>query len=139
MRYSLAQTSGPKYIKTTAVVISELFKIVGTVFACILSPLLAANATRRFTASTGLLAFELRHSSVSVVAYLHDEMVVKWRQAMLLGVPVSLAVDFDDSVCPMRAYTFVLHLVRVPGWTLHGAKQPFIYRTAKLRWRNIPG
>eukprot|EP00038_Savillea_parva_P031657 m.89240 g.89240 ORF g.89240 m.89240 type:complete len:386 (+) comp9791_c0_seq1:319-1476(+) len=69
MRYSLAQSSGPKYIKTTAVVMSELFKII---------------------ASTGLLAFELRNSNASLVSYLYDEMVVKWRQAVLLGVPAGL-------------------------------------------------
>mmetsp|Transcript_31825 Transcript_31825/g.83392 ORF Transcript_31825/g.83392 Transcript_31825/m.83392 type:complete len:353 (+) Transcript_31825:276-1334(+) len=69
MRYSLAQSSGPRYIKTTAVVMSELLKIV---------------------ASIGLLAFERRNGTGSTLAHLYNEMVVQWRQALLLGIPAGL-------------------------------------------------
>eukprot|EP00040_Diaphanoeca_grandis_P013915 m.70306 g.70306 ORF g.70306 m.70306 type:complete len:359 (-) comp24208_c2_seq1:51-1127(-) len=71
MRYSLKPKSGDEvqYIKTTAVVMSELFKIVASVI---------------------LLGNERRLGVFELFAYLNQEIVVNWRKSLLLGVPAGL-------------------------------------------------
>lgn len=68
MRFSLVG-DGPGYIKTTAVVMSEVFKVVASVI---------------------LLGIERKESVDKLFAYLKLEMVDKWRDAILLGVPAGL-------------------------------------------------
>lgn len=70
LRYSLKPLPDETpYIKTTAVVMSELFKLL---------------------ASIGLLARERSQGVADLFAYLKLEIVDNWRQSMLLGVPAGL-------------------------------------------------
>eukprot|EP00039_Didymoeca_costata_P019991 m.339652 g.339652 ORF g.339652 m.339652 type:complete len:349 (-) comp18899_c0_seq1:23-1069(-) len=68
MRYSLTK-SGAHYVKTSAVVMSEVFKVV---------------------ASVGLLWYERKGTFAKLIGYLRHEMIDKWRDAVLLSVPACL-------------------------------------------------
>jgi len=69
IRYSLTANTGTPYIKTTSVVMSEVFKVV---------------------ASVALLGVERKESIPKLFGYLKHEMVDRWRDAILLGVPAGL-------------------------------------------------
>jgi len=70
MRYSLKPNSNEKpYIKTTAVVMAELFKLVASIF---------------------LLGYERQSTVFDLLIYLKLEVIDNWRQSVLLGVPAGL-------------------------------------------------
>jgi UDP-sugar transporter A1/2/3 len=70
MRYSLKPNPNEKpYIKTTAVVMAELFKLVASIF---------------------LLGYERQSTVFDLLIYLKLEVVDNWRQSVLLGVPAGL-------------------------------------------------
>jgi len=70
MRHSLHPAPGEKnFVKTTAVVMAEAFKIV---------------------ASIGLLAYERQDGLLNLVEHLHAEIIVNWKSAGLLAVPAGL-------------------------------------------------
>ena len=90
MRYSLKPNSNEKpYIKTTAVVMAELFKLVASIF---------------------LLGYERQSTVFDLLIYLKLEVIDNWRQSVLLGVPVSRWVEHAPiphpaapARCPMTA------------------------------------